>query len=394
MIELELPTLHMNQKTIKDNLNRFNCVCCGRRFGKNILLEDIIINYLLQGKIVGHFEPTYKMVSDVWRDLVRILKPIANKIDNSAMRIEIVTGGIIDVWSLENYDSIRGRKYNLVTINEAAMFRYLKSAWQEVIRPTLTDFRGKAIFLSTPKGENYFKELFDRGNDDTFPDWSCFRYTSYENPKIDPLEIDAAKLELPDVIFRQEYLAEFVTTAGTLLKETYLKSFNINDINLNNLDIVIGVDLAISTKTNADYTAIVTVGKDKKSGNIYILDVYRDKLSMKKIMDSIVFYNNKWNPRIIGVESVQAQAYLVQELLRNNSSLNVKELKPHTDKITRFQPIQARFENGLVFIEDSIINEYKKELLAFPEGLHDDMVDATAYCYSLLDVPKPKLIIV
>jgi predicted phage terminase large subunit-like protein len=152
------------------------------------------------------------------------------------------------------------------------------------------------------------------------------------------------------------------------------------------------IDLAISQSSSADYTAIAVLGKDKETNNIYILDIYRDKIQFNEIIKSIKYYNDKWKPRVIGIETVQAQAYIVQEMIRT-THLNIKAIRPDRDKITRFQPIQARFENGLVFIEENIIKEYKNELLAFPLGQHDDMVDATAYGYNLLDVPKPKLII-
>jgi hypothetical protein len=122
------------------------------------------------------------MISEVWRDLNLILAPVIKKKDGGEMRIELVTGGIIEFWSLENYDAIRGRKYHFVTINEAAMFRNLKQAWTEVIRATLTDYQGSAVFLSTPKGENYFKELADKENSNL--EWRTFRYTSYDNPKL------------------------------------------------------------------------------------------------------------------------------------------------------------------------------------------------------------------
>ena len=392
IINIDLPKLHINQQHIKKNLKRFNTICCGRRFGKNILLEDIIVEDVLKGHRVAHMEPTYKMVSEVWRDLLRLLRPIITRANSSEMRMEFITGGTLEFWSLENYDSIRGRKYHLITINEAAMFRYLKEAWNEVIRPTLTDYKGRAIFLSTPKGDNFFKELFDRGYNAKMEDWANFRYTSYDNPKLDGSEIDVAREELPEIEFRQEYLAEFVTADGTLLREKFIKYFDLDTINLKELDIVMAVDLAISQKTTADYSAIVVMGRNKETGNIYVMDVYRDKIKFNDIIKSIKFYAEKWNPKVIGIEAVQAQAYVVQELIRT-TQLNIKALHPDKDKVTRFQAIQARFENGLVYIENNIIKEYTKELLAFPIGEHDDMVDPNAYCYQLFNSRKPNLIV-
>lgn len=380
--QIKLPKLHESQVEIINSAKRFNVVCCGRRFGKNIIAEDLLVKGALSGKLVTHIEPSYKMLSEVWRDLTRILKPAIKSSNQSESRIELNTGGVIDFWSLENFESIRGRKYHLAVINEAAMFRYLREAWTEVIRPTLTDYKGSAWFLSTPKGDNYFKELYDLKDSN----WKSFQYTSYDNPKIDPKEIDMAKTDIPELVFRQEYMAEFVTGAGTLLSREYIKTYSPSQLQ-SDLDIVIGVDLAISQKDTADYTVILTLGKDKSSGNIYIIDVYRDRINFNQSIEKVKLFAEKYKPRVIGIEQVSYQAAIVQELLRT-TTLNIKGVKPDKDKITRFQPIQARFEQGLVYINETIHNDFRRELLSFPLGNHDDQVDALSLAYSLLNKPQ------
>ena len=74
--------------------------------------------------------------------------------------IELPNGGLVEVWTLENEDAGRGRKYKRAIVDEAAMVAKLKSSWEESIRPTLTDMEGDAWFLSTPKGLNYFTTCF------------------------------------------------------------------------------------------------------------------------------------------------------------------------------------------------------------------------------------------
>jgi hypothetical protein len=132
--------------------------------------------------------------------------------------LELIGGGVIDLWSLDSADSGRGRKYAVVVIDEAAMIPDLEVAWQQSIRPTLTDLQGSAWFLSTPKGMNYFKMLFDRGPDPTFTDWASWQMPSSENPYIEPREIEDARLDLTESAFNQEYLALFVNWEGSVFR--------------------------------------------------------------------------------------------------------------------------------------------------------------------------------
>jgi predicted phage terminase large subunit-like protein len=382
--KIYLPKLHPAQQEILENAKRFNTVCCGRRFGKNVLLENIIVTNALQGKRVGHLEPTFSDIAEVWRDINQLLKPAIKNSNGSEMRIELNTGGIIEFWSLQSYDSIRGRKYHVVTLNEAAKSRYLEDAWKFAIRPTLTDYKGDAWFFSTPKGEDYFKELHFKEDQN----WYHVSKTSYDNPKLDAKEIDDARFDLPELVFRQEYLAEFVTNIGTRLNKTHIKYFDLDNVNLNELDIVMGIDLAISQKTTADYTVILTLAKNRKSGDIFVLDVFRDRLNFNQTMLKIEEIEKIFKPKTIAIEQVAYQAAIVQELIRT-TKLNVKGVRPDKDKLTRFETIQSRFEHGLVYINKDINKTFVDELLSFPIGRNDDQVDALALAYFLISKGIP-----
>ncbi len=179
---------------------------------------DRTIRLPLAGKYVAYFCPSHKMLAEVWRTARRILLPVTRSANKTDHRIELITGGIIDMWSLENYDSIRGRKYHRVVVDEAAMCAQLEDAWQAVIRPTLTDYAGDAWFLSTPKGINFFKTLFDRGQDPAHPDWMSWQMPTLSNPFILPSEVEAARRELPSIVFTQEYEAAFLQSEGAVFR--------------------------------------------------------------------------------------------------------------------------------------------------------------------------------
>jgi len=217
-IELVLPTLHAGQQQIVDEARRFNVLACGRRFGKTMLGIDLLIDKALDGLPVGWFSPTYRMLGEVWKAVYDTTRPLHARVSIQEHRIELITGGVIDCWSLDAADSVRGRKYQRVVIDEAAMVAGLGDAWQAAIRPTLTDYQGDAFFLSTPKGINFFHECYSRGIDETQSDWQSWHAPTTANPYIDPSEVEAARQELPEQIYRQEYLAEFLQNEGAVFR--------------------------------------------------------------------------------------------------------------------------------------------------------------------------------
>jgi hypothetical protein len=187
---------------------RFNVVDCGRRWGKSLLGLDLATDMALDAYPVGWFAPTYKDLGESWRDASKLLFPIIKRKNETEKRLELITGGVIEFWSLsDNPDAGRSRKYKRVIIDEAAKAGNLKEAWEGAIRPTLADYQGDAFFFSTPKGLNYFYELYRR---DGQPDWKAWQLPTSANPYIVPAEIEAARRDLPDRVFQQEYLAAFL----------------------------------------------------------------------------------------------------------------------------------------------------------------------------------------
>jgi tRNA(Met) C34 N-acetyltransferase TmcA len=130
-IDLKLAAPHPAQAQIIQEAKRFNVVCCGRRWGKTQLGMDRLIEAALQGRPVAWFSPTNKAMGDVWRAVQTTLDQVILRKNEQERRLELIGGGVVDFWSLDNPDSGRGRKYALVVIDEAAMIPDLQAAWQE-----------------------------------------------------------------------------------------------------------------------------------------------------------------------------------------------------------------------------------------------------------------------
>jgi hypothetical protein len=208
-MKIQLQRPHFNQDRVLKEAKRFNLLKCGRRFGKSTLSIYKAAEALVKGESVAYFAPTYKDASEWWSEINWRLQPMISSKDSTLKQIKTITGGKLDVWSFDNPDSGRGRKYHLVLIDECEKGGNFEIAWKQSIRPTLTDYKGSAWFFSTPQfGRTFFKELFNY--QDRLDDWKSWKFTTYDNPYIDPAEVDAAKNELDPLTFACEYMAEDV----------------------------------------------------------------------------------------------------------------------------------------------------------------------------------------
>ena len=256
-IVLKFPVLHPAQEVIRASKARYRVLACGRRFGKTLVITDEGVEMLALGKRVGYFNLSYGQGKEVWEDFKRLAKPITSHKDESARRIETITGGVLEMWSLDNEETAknsRGRKYDLVIIDEAAFIPILLSVWDKVIQPMLMDTQGRALFSSSPNGLNDFYTLFQRGKDPLKKNWQSFQYPTSANPHIRQEEIDQSRADKPDQAFRQEILAEFMADGSGVFRGTS----DIADVPIPSpvtpgMRYVMGVDWG----RQADFTAIV-----------------------------------------------------------------------------------------------------------------------------------------
>lgn len=218
---LKLRRPHQGQAQIYQGKRRFNVISCGRRFGKTIIGTNLLLEAALEGLPVAWASPTYKMLLEVWRDFLQLAAPVIarNGIDKQNKRVTLITGAVVDFWSLASADSIRGRKYRRFIIDEAAMDGQLLDHWNLVIRATLADYKGDAFFLSTPKGRNGFWSLFQLGQDATQGDWASFQMPTVTNPHIDQAEVESMRASVPEIVFIQEFLAQFVDSNSGLFRK-------------------------------------------------------------------------------------------------------------------------------------------------------------------------------
>jgi hypothetical protein len=232
-LQVHLKKLHSGQAKVLSDASRFNILKIGRRWGKTTLaVHELIPQLAIDGKPVAYFAPTYGDLHDVWHELKFILMPIISEKNEQQKQMRLITGGVIDFWSMDNPDSGRGRKYARVVVDEAEKASKFKEAWQNTILPTLIDYGGDAWILSTPKfGDTYFKRLFANGKEQD--DWSSFNLSTYQNPTIRPEEIEIVKRSMDELSFRCEILAEDVDITRNAFAYAFDESKHIRECKCN-----------------------------------------------------------------------------------------------------------------------------------------------------------------
>ena len=226
IIEATPPDLHSGQIEVIQALdeNRFVIAVCGRRWGKTTLSLVAAVDQALKGLKVWVIFPVYPQSLESWlnlKSLVRQLPENYAEVREVEKRIVLSNGGSIQIKSANKPETLRGAGgISLIIFDETA---YMDKETWETVRPILSDSLGKALFISTPNGMNWFYELFD--NAKRRADWKVFHYPTEQSPRINKDELSQAREELGSLVYAQEFLAEF-TEVGHMFKREWFKYYD------------------------------------------------------------------------------------------------------------------------------------------------------------------------
>jgi PBSX family phage terminase large subunit len=366
------------QAEIALDTHRFKVLNCGRRFGKTTLSVEEIKGKIAAGKKhIAYIAPTYQQARDIaWEHFKKELQGASF---NEA-RLEIrINDCIVVLRGWESVETLRGQQFDFIVIDEIAMMRDFWSAWQEVIRPTLTDTKGKVIFVSTPKGFNHFYDLYNMESSDA--DFKSFHFTSYDNPFLPVEEIDKAKLELTEDRFAQEYLADFRKTEGLVYKEFSREKHLFDDTQeIEDYEKIAGLDFGY---TNPAAISFITIDTKK---HYWITDeYYHSGRTEDEIAD---FAATKQFQRVYpDPESASGIAML------RKKGVNVREVNKGKDSIVHgIQKIRELFKANRLHIHKRCVNLISElETYSYPDKKdqrnpdelpikeHDHLLDSVRY---------------
>lgn len=374
--------------------HRFRVICSGRRFGKTVLsTEEIKGKAVYKPSRICYIAPTYQQSRDIaWQMLIKELEPIIVKINESRLELTVRTEdgdkSYIFLRGWESIETLRGQQFDFLVLDEVAMYRNFWLNWQEVLRPTLTDTKGEAMFISTPKGFNHFYDLYNLENEDK--DFKSFNFTTYDNPHIPKEEIDTARDQMTEDRFAQEFLADFRKTEGLVYKE-----FDRQKHLYENEDVVEGSSISVvKTMGGIDFgftnpCAAITVKKDKYGKYFVSEEWYKTKQTDAQIADYVAAL--KWNECYPDPESPSGIAELQKR------GVNIREVLKGKDSIRNgINVVRELFKQNRLFIHKSCQNLiWELETYSYPEKKNnhneeenpikenDHAVDALRYCLSM-----------
>lgn len=240
-------SLSAAQTLVAQDAHRFRVLITGRRFGKTTLAVRELCKYASQpNKTVWYVAPSYRMAKGiVWRKLKHKLQDLrwTEKVNESELTIYLKNGTEISLKGAENADSLRGRAIDFLVMDEFADIDPV--AFYEVLRPTLADTQGHALFTGTPKGiGNWSYDLFQMALEDP-ANWASYQYTTLQGGFVSESEITEARGLLDARTFQQEFEATF-TTAGNRVWYAFDRANNVKAWTEPTADVIyVGMDFNI-----------------------------------------------------------------------------------------------------------------------------------------------------
>jgi hypothetical protein len=392
MADLNFSLLPWQQEVFKDQ-TRFKVVAAGRRCGKSRMAAvTLLIEGLKcpQGSAVLYVSPTMGQSRQIiWDLLLDLGREVIQSSHVNNLDITLINGARIYVRGADRPDTLRGVSLTYAVLDEVADIK--PEAWEQVIRASLSDKRGRALFIGTPKGRNWFYDTFKLGESEDDPDWKSWHFTTADNPLIDSKEIESAKKTLSTFAFKQEYMASFTNAGSDIFKEEWIKYGVEPDYG----SYFIAVDLAgfeevakqaANSKKRLDESAISIV-KVTDDGKWFVKKIEHGRWDIRETAAKILMAIRDYRPLSVGIERGALKnavlPYLSDLMRKNNTFAHIVDLthgnRKKADRI--IWALQGRFEHGrIVLNSEEDWDEFVDQLILFPaQGVHDDLPDSLSY---------------
>ena len=379
---------------------RYKVLVCGRRWGKTALgLIATVSGHgpqrsrrgAVQGARVWWVAPDYPTASEIWRDLRRACRSAGGDKSEVERRVELPTGGSVTVKSAHDPGSLVAVGLDGLVLDEAA--RLDERAWYESLRPTLSDRGGWVIMIGTPKGHNWFWELYEKARGQ--PDWETWQRPTADNPLIPTAELEAARRDSPRY-FGQEYEAQFISVEGAEWPPEFFDRIFFTDWPPDLERRVLALDPSKGKQDRSgDYSAFVLLGlcRDWTLWADADLDAARPVESPRggrSIVNDGLDLVQSWRPDAFSVETNGFQHLVAEAFLRvageRRIHLPLFGVCSTSPKVSRIRALGPYLAQGRLRVRDTPGGRLLvQQLRDFPQGEHDDAPDALAQAVRMLD---------
>lgn len=346
-----MPKLLKWQRKVAQSPARFKIIRGGRRTGKTTFIEIDSSSLGLQypNLSLAYVGLTYGHAKDVvWEDYLKMLDGLIAYKNSQELLIRLHDGSRIKLYSWDSIDNMLGNKFHKVYLDEAAVAKNLKKAWDDVIEPTLLDYNGEAWFTSMPRGKGQFKQLID--NSKSKDDWEDFHVTSYENESIPNVKeaLDQKRKDISPSVFAQQYLAEFTDLEGRIYTE-FNRDDMLKDIPFEPVRWGFSVDFGYNHPLAAYLYAI---GPDDQ---IHVhKELYQNKLDDLQRLKKIRELTDGYDISIAVGDSEDPMAII--QLNRELPFHIEKALKPTGSVFNGITTMKSAFHSGQLTIGDTCVN--------------------------------------
>ena len=340
-----------------------------RQQGKSYLARYLAVFWALQNPcIIAYITPTLKLAKKFFKDF-HLPPEIIKSYNGSEYFIEFVNGSQLWFYSSEQADKIRGITLDYLILDEIAFYKDGEYLYYGVLQPTLKVRGKKTLIISTPNGkDNIFYKLYN-----SYP---SITKTIYDDSYCK--DIEAIKRNTPEIIFKQEYLCQFLDNTGT-----FFQGFKEQEFTFDTTEVYFGLDLSSVGK---DETILTLINKDLQVTQ-YVVKGTLD-VKYKQIADIINKYDAKGyaEQNSIGEPMINE----IVKLLNKPSNLR-KWLTNNKSKTTIISKLAIKLPS-IIYNDKELtkqLNQFQYKILPTGtmtfQGLKDDRVMSLAIALQALE---------
>jgi len=386
-VDVPLDAPHPAQALVSRDRKRFNVLSCGRRWGKthltSQLVAEVVAHNLNNGlaEDMGYMSPTYKNLAPTWRNFKRTFKKIISSKNEQEHTAEILDSFVIEFWSLDKPENIRGRKYKRIIIDEAALIIALRQIFKLILLPTVGDLMGDVWFFSTPRGFNDFHYYYELGKNPIFGDWNSWIMPTSTNPYFPKEELENQRGLLDPLEYAQEWEGKFVALGNNPFDLEYLGVYKtLNEALFGQMPLYQLRYWDIANSADGDYTA---------SSKLTVTDrpqfIISDPVRYRGVWGStypMIKQQLLMEPEVMHIFETEGIGGIAWQMIQMDNELAGIKKYP-AGRVFTSQSKEERANlwalemrsKRVAYVEGPGMSDVLDEMRSFPAGEHDDYVD-------------------